>query len=165
MGVHSTVRRTLGSVGGSVRRLLTLAPCPVEGCPAGGGASPIPASTSDCSLRCSRNADRPEGGLPFSDRNQPLHQSARKPGSHVLLFRPSHVRNRHRPPSWASTQIPLHGYDSESRPFPSVAPRGGTRASSQVRHGVPSHGFPHSMAIRPAVTARRGLTRARRRER
>ena len=165
MGAHSTVRRTLGSVGGSIRRLLTLAPCPVEGCPAGGCTLPIPASTSDCSLRCSRNADLPLGGLPFSDRNQPLHQSARKPGSHLPLFRPFHVRNRPRPPSRASTQIPLHGYDSESRPFPPVAPKGGTRESSQMRHGVPPHCSPHSMAIRPVVTARRGLTRARRRER
>ena len=165
MGAHSTVRRTLGSVGGSIRRLLTLAPCPVEGCPAGGCTLPIPASTSGCSLRCSRNADLPLGGLPFSDRNQPLHQSARKPGSHLPLFRPFHDRNRPRPPSWASTQIPVHGYDSTSRSFPCVAPKGWTRASSQMRHGVPPHCSPHSMAIRPVVTARRGLTRARRRER
>ena len=165
MGAHSTVRRTPGSVGGSIRRLLTPAPCPVEGCPAGGGAPPIPASTSDCSLRCSRNADLPLGGLPFSDRSLSLHQSARKPGSHVLHFRPFHVRNRHRPPSWASTQMPVHGDDSTSRPFPSVAPKGWTREFSQMRRGAPPHCSPHSMAIRPAVTARRGLTRARRRER
>ncbi len=165
MGAHSTVRRTPGSVGGSIRRLLTLAPCPVEGCPAGSGALPIPASTSGCSLRCSSNAHLPLGGLPFSDRNQPLHQSAHKPGSHLPLFRPFHVRNRHRPPSRASTQIPVHGDDSTSRPFPSVAPKGGTREFSQMRHGAPPHCSPHSMAIRPAVTARRGLTRDRRRER
>ena len=165
MGAQSTDQRTLGSVGGSIRRFFPLALCPVEGCPAGGCTPPIPASTSDCSLRCSGIADLPLGGLPFSDRNQPLHQSARKPGSHLPLFRPFHVRNRPRPSSWASTQIPVHGDDSTSHPFPSVAPKGWTRASSQVRHGVPPHCSPHSMAIRPAVTARRGLTRARRGER
>ena len=165
MGAHSTVRRTLGSDGGSIRRLLTLAPCPVEGCPAGGCTLPIPAYTSDCSLRCSRNADRPEGGLPFSDRNQPLHQSARNTHSDIPPFRLFHVHFCPLAPFWASTQLPVHGYDSTSRPFPSVAPKGWTREFSRIRHGVPPHCSPHSMAIRPAVTARRGLTRARRRER
>ena len=51
MGAHSTVRRTPGGVGGSVRRLLTLAPCPVEGCPAGVAHSrfrpPRPIARSD----------------------------------------------------------------------------------------------------------------------
>ena len=165
MGAISTVRRTLCSVGGNIRRLLTLALCPVEGCPAGSGALPIPASTSDCSLRCSSNAHLPPGSLPFSDRNQPIHRSARKPGSDIPLSRMFHFHVGPRLSYWVSMRIPVHGYESKSRPFPPVAPNWGTHASSQMRHGVPSHGSPHSMAIRPAVTARRVLTRARQRER
>ena len=165
MGAHSTGLQTTGSVGGNVQRPFPLAPCPVKGCPTGSGALPIQASTSDWSLRCGSNADLLPGGLPFNDRNQPIHQSARRPGSHLLLFRPFHVHSCPRPPYWTSRRIPVHGYDSASRPFPPVAPKGCTRESSRIRHGVPSHGSPHSMAIRPAVTARCGLTRDRRRER
>ena len=70
MGAQSTVRRTPGRAG----RLLNMASCPVEDSPIGSCTPPIPASTSNCSLRCS-----PKPRLPFLHlrpifRNRPIHK-------------------------------------------------------------------------------------------
>ena len=165
MGAQSTDQRTLGRAGGRARRLRRLASCPGEDCPVGAA---YPGFRPPRPIACSDAAAIPASLWAVSlsvTGTSPIHQSTRNYGSHLPLFRPFHVQNRPRPPSWASAQIPVHGYDSTSRPSPPMAPKGRTRASSQVRHGVPPHGSPHSIAIRPTVTARCGLTRARRRER
>ena len=74
MGVPATVRRTLGRAGGKAGRLIPVAPCPVEGCPIGSCTPPIPASTSNCSLRCSPNPQLPFLQLRPIFRNQPIHK-------------------------------------------------------------------------------------------
>ena len=94
-------------------------------------------------------------------RNQPFRQSARRTGFTSPFSFPFQVAYDPAFPFSEVTPIPVHGYDSGSRRFPPAASKGGTRESSQMRHGVPLHGSPHSMSIRPAVTARFGLTQVR----
>ncbi len=163
----STVQPTLGRAGEQNSRLIPLAPCPVEGRgPSGRGCTPgIPTSTSNCSLRCGRDLAASITCITATLRNQSFRQSARKTNLDLHSSCLFHVGNSPRLVFLQLTQIPVHGYDGKSRPFPPVAPKGRTRESSHMRHGVPPHGSPHSTAIRPAVTPRFGLMRARRRER
>ena len=165
VGDLSIVRPTLGRAGEQTFRLIPLAPCPVEGCPVGGCTPWIPTSTSNCSLRCSRNPRLPFFQLRPIFRNQPIHQLLATTASASLSSCQFQVQNSPRLVFLEPTQIPVHGYDSKSRPFPLVAPKGRTRESPHKGHGVPPHGSPHSTVGRPTVTARCGLTRARRRER
>ena len=138
---------------GTDQQVDTAGPMSCRGLSGRGFIPRIPASSPNCVLRCSRNADLPLGGHPLSDRNQPLHQSARNPHSDFPLSRLFHVGNGPRRPTWAPTQIPVHGYDCRSRPSSLVAPKGRTRESPHKGHGVPAPGSPHSKAGRPTVTA------------
>lgn len=95
-------------------------------------------------------------------RNQPFRQSARRTGFTLPFSFPFQLAHDPAFPFSELSPIPVHGYDSGSRPFPPVAPKGRTRKSSHMRHGVPLHGSPHSTAFRPAMT---GLTQALQRER
>ncbi len=165
VGAKSTVRRTLGRAGEQTSRLMPLVSCPVEGCPIGDCTPWIPTSTSNCSLRCSRNPRLPFFQLRPIFRNQPIHQLLATTASASLFSCQFQVQNSPRFVFLELTQIPVHGYDSKSGPFPLVAPKGRTRESPHKGHGVPPHGSPHSTAARPQLTARCGLTRARRRER
>ena len=164
VGVPSTARRILGGAGGRTRRLIPLAPCPVEGCPIGSCRPPIPASTSNCSLRCSPNPQ-----LPFLQprpifRNRPIHKLLAKTAPTSLFSCHFQVQNSPRLVFRELTPIPVHGYDTTSDPFAPMSSKGRTRASSHIRHGVPPHDPSDSAAGKPAVTAGRVLTPARRRE-
>ena len=164
VGVPSTARRILGRAGGRTRRLIPLAPCPVEGCPIGSCTPPIPASTSNCSLRCSPNPQ-----LPFLQprpifRNRPIHKLLAKTAPTSLFSCHFQVQNSPRLVFRELTPIPVHGYDTTSGPFAPMSSKGRTRASSHIRHGVPPHDPSDSAAGKPAVTAGRVLTPARRRE-
>ena len=164
VGVPSTARRILGRAGGRTRRLIPLAPCPVEGCPIGSCTPPIPASTSNCSLRCSPNPQ-----LPFLQprpifRNRPIHKLLAKTAPTSLFSCHFQVQNSPRLVFLALTPIPVHGYDTKSGPSAPMSSKGRTRASSHMRHGVPPHDPSDSAAGKPAVTAGRVLTPARRRE-
>ena len=164
VGVPSTARRILGRAGGRTRRLIPLAPCPVEGCPIGSCTPPIPASTSNCSLRCSPNPQ-----LPFLQprpifRNRPIHKLLAKTAPTSLFSCHFQVQNRPRLVFLALTPIPVHGYDTTSGPFAPMSSKGRTRVTSHIRHGVPPHDPSDSAAGKPAVTAGRVLTPARRRE-
>ncbi len=163
----STVRPTLGRAGEQASRLLPLAPCPVEGRGLSGrDCTPwIPTSTSNCSLRYSRNPRLPLFQLRSIFRNQPIHQLLATTASASLFSCQIQVQNSPRLVFLKLTQIPVHGYDSRSGPFPLITSKGRTGASSHKRHVVPPHGSPHSTAWWPTLTARCGLTSARRRER
>ena len=126
-----------------------------------GCTPPMPPSASNCSLRFSRVPRRQPtctvqffGASPFAKvlaTSPPdLHSPRLFHVGKAIGLAPCNHR-----------QIPVHGYDRRSRPFPPVAPKGRTRESSHMRHGVPSHGSPHSTVIRPAVTARCTPMRAR----
>ena len=164
VGVPSTARRILGRAGGRTRRLIPLAPCPVEGCPIGSCTPPIPASTSNCSLRCSPNPQ-----LPFLQprpifRNRPIQKLLAETAPASLFSCHFQVQNSPRLVFLELTPIPVHGYDTTSGPFAPMSSKGRTRASSHIRHGVPPHDLSDSAAGKPAVTAGRVLTPARRRE-
>ncbi len=167
VGDLSTVRPTLGRAGEQASRLLPLAPCPVEGRGLSGrDCTPwIPTSTSNCSLRYSRNPRLPFFQLRPIFRNQPIHQLLATTASASLSSCQLQVQNSPRLVFLQLSPIPVHGYDRRSRPFPLIASKGRMGASSLLRHGVPPHGSPHSTAGRPTLTARCGLTRARPRER
>ena len=125
VGVPSTARRILGRAGGRTRRLIPLAPCPVEGCPIGSCTPPIPASTSNCSLRCSPNPQ-----LPFLQprpifRNRPIHKLLAKTAPTSLFSCHFQVQNSPRLVFRELTQIPVHGYDTTSGPFPPMPQKGG----------------------------------------
>ena len=98
-------------------------------------------------------------------RNQPFRQSARRTGFTSPFSRPFQLAHDPAFPFSEVTPIPVHGYDSGSRPFAPVVPKGRTRESSHMRHGVPLHGSPHSTAIRPTWKPSCVLTRALQRER
>ena len=164
MGVPSTVRRSFRRAGGKARRLIPLAPCPVEGCPIGSCTPPIPASTSNCSLRCSPNPQLPFLQLRPIFRNQPIHKLLAKTASTSLFSCLFQVQNSLRVVFRELTQIPVHGYDTTSGPFAPMSSKRRTHMSSYMRHGVRPHGSPDSTADTQAVKARRGLTRGRRRE-
>ena len=125
VGIPSTVRRTLGRVGGRTRRLLPLAPCPVEGCPIGSCTPLNPASTSNCSLRCSPNPRLPFLQLRPIFRNQPIHKLLAKTAPTSLFSCHFQVQNSPRLVFWELTQIPVHGYDTTSGPFPPMPQKGG----------------------------------------
>ena len=164
VGVPSTVRRTPGRAGAKAGRLIPLAPCPVEGCPIGNCTPPIPASTSNCSLRCSPNPQLPFLQLRPIFRNQPIHKSLAKTAPTSLFSCHFQVQNSPRLVFRELTPIPVHGYDTTSGPFAPMSLKGRTRASSHIRHGVPPHDPSDSAAGKPAVTAGRVQTPARRRE-
>ena len=153
MEARTTVRRTLGRA----RRLMPLAPCPVEGCPVGGFTPRIPASTSNCSLRCSRNARLPFLQLRPIFRNQPIHKLLAKTAPTSLFSRYFQVQNSPRLVFRELTHIPVHGYDTTSGPFAPMSSKGRTRASSHIRHGVPPHDPSDSAAGKPAVTVNANL--------
>ena len=160
VGVPSSVRRSFSRAG----RLLNMASCPVEDSPTGSCTPPIPASTSNCSLRCS-----PKPRLPFLQlrpifRNQPIHKLLAKTAPTSLFSCLFQVQNSLRVVFRELTQIPVHGYDTTSGPFAPMPSKRRTHTSSHMRHGVRPHGSPDSTADTQAVKARRGLTRARRRE-
>ena len=165
MGAQSTVGRSFIRAREQTSTPELLAPCAIEGCVAGGCSLWIPAPTSNRSLRFSNQPHFPFGNCPPIFETSPFHQSARRDRSHFPLCRPVQVAQRPRFPFWELTRIPVHGYDTRTSQFPSVASKGRTHESSPMRHGVPPHGSPHSMAFRPPVTVQGGLTRARRRER
>ena len=144
--------------------LMPLARCPVGGRPLGRYTSLIPASASSCSLRCSTRPHFPFGNYPLIFRTSAFRQSARNTGLDFPLLPPVAASNALRFPFWELTQIPVHGYDSRSGPFPTLPTKGRTCASSLLRHGAPPLGFPHSMAVRTTVTAHCGPAQARRRE-
>ena len=164
VGVPSTVRRSFSRAGGKARRLIPVAPCPVEGCPIGSCTPPIPASTSNCSLRCSPNPRLPFLQLRPIFRNQPIHKLLAKTAPTSLFSCHFQVQNSPRLVFRELTPIPVHGYDTTSGPFAPMSSKGRTRASSHIRHGVPPHDPSDSAAGKPAVTAGRVLTPARRRE-
>ena len=126
MGVPSTARRILGRAGGRTRRLIPLAPCPVEGCPIGSCTPPIPASTSNCSLRCSPNPQLPFLELRPIFRNQPIHKLLAKTAPTSLFSCHFQVQNSPRLVFRELTQIPVHGYDTTSGPFAPMSPKGRT---------------------------------------
>ena len=107
------------------RRLIPLAPCPVEGCPIGSCTPPIPASTSNCSLRCSPNPRLPFLELRPIFRNQPIHKLLAKTAPTSLFSRHFQVQNSPRLVFRELTQIPVHGYDTTSGPFPPMPQKGG----------------------------------------
>ena len=159
VGAQSTVRRSPGRAG----RLLNMASCPVEDSPIGSCTPPISASTSNCSLRCS-----PKPRLPFLHlrpifRNRPIHKLLAKTALTSLFSCLFQVQNSLRVVFRELTPIPVHGYDTTSGPFAPMSSKRRTHTSSHMRHGVRPHGSPDSTADTPAVKARRGLTRARRR--
>ena len=164
MGVPSTVRRSFSRAGGMVRRLIPLAPCPVEGCPIESCTPPIPASTSNYSLRCSPNPRLPFLQLRPIFRNRPIHKLLAKTAPTSLFSCHFQVQNSPRLVFPALTPIPVHGYDTTSGLFAPMSSKGRTRVTSHIRHGVPPHDPSDSAAGKPAVTAGRVLTPARRRE-
>ena len=165
MGAQSTIRRTPGGAREQTRRLIPLAPCPVEDCSVGGCTPRLPASPSNCSLRCSWElAARPLAFLYFfgtGSFTKVLATTALTPSSWACftLETAPHLdsSNKHKSLYTGMTVHPAH-----SCPF---ATKGRTRVSSLLRHGVPTHGSPHSTAGRPTFTARCELTPARRGER
>ena len=163
MGAQSTVRRPFSGAREQARPRMRLAQCPVEGCPIGRSTSPIPAPTSNCSLRFSTQPHFPFGNCPLILRTSAFRKSARRSVPTSLFSRLFQPPQRPRFPFWELTPIPVHGYDSRSRPFPPVAPKRRTRESPLIGHGVPPLGSPHSTAVKPA-TACCGLTRTRQRE-
>ena len=100
-------------------------PCPVEGCPIGSCTPPIPASTSNCSLRCSPNPRLPFLQLRPIFRNQPIHKLLAKTAPTSLFSRYFQVQNSPRLVFRELTQIPVHGYDTTSGPFPPMPQKGG----------------------------------------
>ena len=164
MEPQSTVRRTFSRPREQAGTRMPPARCPVGGRPVGRCTSSIPVSASSCSLRCSSQPHFPFGNYSLIFRTSAFHQSARNTGLDFPRFPPVSASNALRFPFWELTQIPVHGYDSRSGPFPPLSTKGRTCASSHMRHGAPPLGFPHSMAVRPAVTAHCMPARARRRE-
>ena len=126
--------------------------------------TPIPASTSNCSLRCSPNPQLPFLQLRPIFRNRPIHKLLAKTAPTSLFSCHFQVQNSPRLVFRELTPIPVHGYDTTSGPFAPISSKGRTRASSHIRHGVPPHDPSDSAAGKPAVTAGRVLTPARRRE-
>ena len=124
VGVPSTVRRSFSRARGMARRLIPLAPCPVEGCPIGSCTPPIPASTSNCSLRCSPNPRLPFLQLRPIFRNQPIHKLLAKTAPTSLFSCHFQVQNSSRLVFRELTPIPVHGYDTTSGSFaqPASAP-------------------------------------------
>ena len=165
MGVPSTVRRPPSGARQQAGTLMSLAPCPVEDCPVGGCIRRFPPSTSHCLLRCGNQPHFPFGNYPLIFRASSFCKSARRTAPTSLSSRLFQVAQRPRFLFLELKPIPVHGYDSRSRPFPPMSTRGRTCASSHMRHAVQPHGSPHSTAVIRAVTARCGLTYVRRPDR
>lgn len=163
MGAQSIVRKTFSGPTEPAGTSMPLARCPVGGRPVGGYALRIPVSTSSCSLRCSSQPHFPLGNYSLIFRTSAFRQSARNTGLDFPRLPPVSASNALRFPFWELTQIPVHGYDSRSGPFPPLSTKGRTCTSSLKRHGASPSSVPHSMAVRPAVTAHCGPARARRR--
>ena len=164
MGAQSTVQRPFSGAREHARTLMPLAPYPVEGCPVGGCTPPIPPSTSNCSLRCSPNPELPFLQLRPIFRNHPIHKLLAKTAPVSLFSCHFQVQNSPRLVFRELTPIPVHGYDTTSDPFAPMSSKGRTRVASHIGHGVPPHDPSDSAAGKPAVTAGRVLTPARRRE-
>ena len=127
VGAQSTVRRSPSRARQQAGTLMSLAPCPVEGCPVEDRVPGIPASTSKCSLRFSNQPHFPFGNFHPNRVNPPLPQSARNNGSGFPLFRLFQVQISPRLPFWELTPIPVHGYDISSGHWQSGVPVRGAR--------------------------------------
>jgi len=165
VGGQSTARRTLGKARGRAEMLLLLAPCPVEGCPIGRCTRQMKASPSNCSLGFSRPFTGPPTCISVRFGTTSFTEVLATPAPQRPFSRPFQLWTAPLLALLHMTPIPVHGYDRRSRSFPPVAPKGRTRESSHMRHGVRLPGFPHSTAVRWTLTVPFGLTRARRRER
>lgn len=164
VGAQSIVRRTFSGPTEQAGTSMPLARCPVGGRPIGRCTSWIPVSASSCSLRCSSQLHFPFGNYSLIFRTSAFRQSARNTGLDFPRFPPVSASNALRFPFWELTQIPVHGYDSRSGPFPALPTKGRPCASSHKGHGAPPLCFSHSIAVRPTVTAHCRPARARRRE-
>ena len=111
MGAPSTVRRSPSGAREQAGPLVPPAPCTAEGRPVGGCIPTIPSSTSNCSLRCGRNARLTFVNLRLQPVNQPLPRSARRNRSDLPLRRLIQVGTNPPIDLSQSTQILVHGYD------------------------------------------------------
>ena len=163
MGAQSTVRWIFGRAGG--QKADAPGPLSCRGLSSRGCTPRNPASTPNCSLRCSRNPRLPFFQLRPIFRNQPIQKLLATTTPTSLFSCHFQVQNSLRLVFLQLSPIPVHGYDTTSGLFAPMSSKGRTRVSSPMRHGVQPHGSPHSMAGRPTVTAQSWLTGAQRRER